>query len=154
MLKVVSKGICVLLILLMLSLIYFQFVPFWSAEDDTASISEFIWQPSDHKSIKRDFKANVDNNFSMNDVYAGPALVLIFGIVAIILCVVFFGEIYSYLASVAIGLIGMWSYHSHAVFRCGANWQLHFGTAVAIAVAGIVGLILCLLPLIKKAMRR
>lgn len=151
MLKVVSKGICVLLILLMLILIYFQFVPFWTAEDDTASISEFIWQPSDHKTIKRDFKANVDKNFNMNDIYAGPVLVLVSGILAIVLCIVFFGRIYACLASAMVGVIGIWCYHSHAVFQLGANWQLHFAIAIAIAVIGAIGAMLCALTFFKNA---
>ena len=136
-----TRCLCVLLIIMMLGLLICQFVPFWTVEDDTASISQFIWKPSDHKTINRDFKANVDKNFSMNDVYTGPVLFLVLGAVSVIISMFFMGRLYAFLSSAVTGFSGIYLYLSHPIFRMGTNWYIHFGVAIAILTFSVIGLL-------------
>lgn len=61
---------------LALALLVCQFVPFWTVNEKTLSIAEYIWLPTYNKDVMRVFAAEYPEFASMNAFGGAPLLVL------------------------------------------------------------------------------
>lgn len=88
-LSLVSRICCFLCVALMLALIIIQFVPYWTVEEETVSMAEMIWFPTEHKDItkvwKKEMKA-LDSEFKMNGLVPMPILSMAAAGIGIFVC--------------------------------------------------------------------
>lgn len=70
---------------LTLALLVCQFVPFWTFEGKSISISQYIWLPWTLKDLTREFAANVQSDFALNDLGPAPIILLAAGGVTVFL---------------------------------------------------------------------
>ncbi len=149
--KTVTRVVSILVAIMMLALLAMQFMPFWSAKDDSASIQGFIWAPGEHKALEKFFKGEYsdlyESRYVINGFYMMPVIVFICSIAGTVMCLTKPCEWIWYLLPVICGFFGVWGYLSQPMFQLGPNWIIHLVLCIAVAVVGLIGLICNLLSL-------
>ena len=141
------KYISFALAVLILGLLVMQFLPFWTTEKETVSMNEYLWMPNEHKSVTKLFKAELDDKkFDPIKIVLWPVLTLVLGVAGIVLCILKRGEFLPCLMTVLCGATGVLTYVTNPVYQMGANWQLHAAVAAVVLVAGLVSVVIHLIP--------
>jgi hypothetical protein len=141
------KYISFALAVLILGLLVMQFLPFWTTEKETVSINDYLWMPNEHKSVTKLFKAELDDKkFDPIKIVLWPVLTLVLGVAGIVLCILKRGEFLPCLMTVLCGATGVLTYFTNPVYQMGANWQLHAAVAAVVLVAGLVSVVIHLIP--------
>lgn len=141
------KYISFALAVLILGLLVMQFLPFWTTEKETVSMNEYLWMPNEHKSVTKLFKAELDDKkFDPIKIVLWPVLTLVLGVAGIVLCILKRGEFLPCLMTVLCGATGVLTYFTNPVYQMGANWQLHAAVAAVVLVAGLVSVVIHLIP--------
>ena len=172
--KVNYSRICnYICVVLMLCLLATQFLPFWECvdcdvcEDGMASISDYFWNPREHKSLKKSmtrvykdyFGENiVDANGKPFEFTANIVLISALGIFVSTLLTVFFGLVCGKKPIVAIfpligSIAGIYDYTTALALQVGQNWQLHLGLCIAVLIVSIISLT-GLIPEIKAKIQK
>ncbi len=150
----IAKIICIIAAVMMLATLVMMFLPFWSANEDTASVAGYVALPKSHSGInkffKNLFKSDFGIKFSMKYVYPMPVVVFFSCILGLFLCVKNFGKFLSFVLPTVAGIYGAQGYLLNIVFQYGMNWQLHMVICIVLAVVGIAGLVVCTLPVLKN----
>ena len=110
---------------LLLILLFFQFTPFWhygESGEAAASISSYIWFPTNHADLTAHLQSTVDADFVINDILITNILVLVLGAIGAVLCVVKAGEFIVSLLPAACGLSGIVGFLAHPAMRLGSSW--------------------------------
>ncbi len=148
----IVKIICVIVAVLMLAMLIMQFQPFWSANEDSASVAGYVALPKSHtglnKYFKNYFKTEYDVKFTMHYVFPMPVVVFLCCVLGLFMCAYKFGSFLSFILPTVAGIYGAQGYLMNIVFRMGANWQFHTAICIAMAAVGIVGMIVCCVPAI------
>ncbi len=151
--QTISKILSFVLVVVMLLMLVMQFQPFWSTEDDEASLAGYIWVPKSHRALTKYFKNMYKDEFNlvfnMNNIFPMPVMVFACCILGIIVSMWKPGKWFSFLLPVLGGFYGAQGYLSQRIFQLGQNWQLHLMICIAILLLGLAGLILSLLPMVK-----
>lgn len=125
--------------LLMAALLVCQFLPFWTVEEETVSISAYVWFPSNHNNVTKMLEAEFEG-YSINNLIAGPVLVLVLGAAGLVLCVLKREYALTALMPAACGAAGLWGYLSKPYFRLGEHWMLHVALCAAMLIVAVVSL--------------
>lgn len=132
--------------LLALALIVLQFIPYWHfGEGEAASISGYIWMPSDHNDLAKYFEESLGEKVDINNELGTPILVLVLGLAAAGLCCWKPQGMLPSLCGAAQGLAGVVGYLSSPVLRLGSLWGLHLALSIALLAWGVAGLALQLI---------
>ncbi len=153
----IAKIICIAAAVMMLATLVMQFLPFWSANEDTASVAGYVALPKSHtglnKFFRNLFKSDFGIKFSMKYVYPMPVVVFVSCILGLFLCVKSFGKFLSFVLPTVAGIYGAQGYLLNVVFQYGMNWQLHMVICIVLAVVGITGLAICALPVLMSIVK-
>ena len=110
-------------------------------------MNEYLWMPNEHKSVTKLFKAELDDKkFDPIKIVLWPVLTLVLGVAGIVLCILKRGEFLPCLMTVLCGATGVLTYFTNPVYQMGANWQLHAAVAAVVLVAGLVSVVIHLIP--------
>jgi len=137
---------------LLLVLLVTQFLPFWACDckdcaGEDISISEYVWFPDDHKKgLTKTLKDTYDKDFELNDLVLTPIVILVAGAIGVVMCATKAHKAWVSILPIIAGGMGVIGYLSDPVLQMGNNWVLHL---LAAAVVLIVGLIACVLNIIK-----
>lgn len=143
----IVKYISFALAVLILGLLVMQFLPFWTTENETVSINDYLWMPNEHKTVTKLFKEELDDKkFDPIKIVLWPVLTLILGAAGIILCILKRGELLPCILTVLCGTTGVLTYFTNSVYQMGANWMLHVVVAGVVLVAGVAAAVITLLP--------
>lgn len=140
--------ICVGLMALMLVL---QFLPFWSAGDQSVSINGFVWFPSHYSELEKIF-SGANSAYDINNLVGMPILQMVAAILGIILCLTKADLGLTALLPAVCGLAGILCYVKPEM-QLGAGWMLHLLVSVvmlAMALAALVLMLLDMKELVKK----
>lgn len=137
---------------LLLALVVTQFLPFWTAEEDTSSISGLLWLANSHKGVNTMAVKSIGGALTLTNFAWTPALVLVLSVLGIVLCALRF-KVSILVAIVALlsGLIGMYQYLAVPIFQAGANWMLHLVISIAVVIGALGSLAIAIVAKIKKA---
>ncbi len=151
--KKIAGILCIVVAVLMLAMLVMQFMPFWSAEEDTASINGYVWLPKSHKDLtnyfKDFFKNEIGIKYSMNYFYLMPVIVLVCCVLGLALCATKRGGLVSFILPLIGGIYGARDYLMNVLFQMGQNWQIHLALCIAMAVVAGLGIAVCILGKIK-----
>lgn len=148
--KTKTVRICNLLCaLLMLALVLCQFLPFWSANGDTASLQGYTWWPDDHKEVTNWFKSAVSPDFRANDVVIPTILMLVFGCLGSVFCLLQTKSCWVGFLPLICGGAGIWGYLTNPAYQMGSLWVGHLILAIAITALSIPMLIACVKTVIS-----
>ncbi len=141
--KLVAIILSILATALLLGVVVMQYQPFWSVDDETVSITDYVWLTKEHKDVTKHFKSymkdNYDIKYSTNDIATMPVALLLCAAVSLVVCVLKPGAWPHPLLVAGAGGYGAWGFLSQPLFQLGANWQMHLALCIAAAVVGTVG---------------
>lgn len=154
----------IICILLMIVLFVVQFLPFWTVGEGTEiSVFQYTAFPNDKaysKDFFKDIKAQlVDTGLmnaedtalkklAINDFVYPPALLALVSVFAFLFCPFKLGKPLGIAFNLAVGIIGIYMYLGHPIYRLGQNWIIGFVIALALAVLALVNAVLYF---VKKA---
>jgi len=137
---------------LLLALVVTQFLPFWTADEDSSSISGLLWLANSHKGVNTMIVKSMGGALTLSNFAWAPALVLVLSVLGIVLCALRFkAAILVALVALLSGLVGMYQYLAMPIFQIGANWTLHLVASILVVVGALASLALVILAKIKKA---
>ena len=148
--NIIAKCISYVLIVLMLALLVMQFVPFWTEGDGTASISDYIWFPREHKELNNALKAEFRKDYRINQYLVGPIALLVSAVAGILFSVLKRGKLNAFLLPLICGLAGYITYFTYAPYKLGSNWIVHAVLSVAILAVAVIGVAVSLFFTIKN----
>jgi len=119
---------------LMLALVICQFLPFWSANGDAASLQEYTWWPERHTALTDWFKTNISSDFRVNDIVMPTLLMLIFGCLGSVMCLIKSKSCLPVLPALICGISGIWGYLAKPAYQLGSLWFVHLMLAIAIVL--------------------
>lgn len=118
------------------------FVPYWHyGEGETASVNAYVWFPGDCKALESYLSKAVTGSFSINSVVWAPALMMLLGVVAAVVCLIKPDGLFSLIASIPFAALGIFGFAGVEALRLGSLWWLQLIVCVAL-LATDVGLIL------------
>ncbi len=148
-----SRIICIAAAAMMLIMLVVQFLPFWSANEDTVSVMGYVALPKAHTGINKFFqnmfKTDFGIKFSMKYIYPMPVVVFFSCILGIFMCVKTYGKFLSFVLPTVAGIYGAQGYLLNIVFRYGMNWQLHLIVCILLSVVGIGGMLVSVMPMLQ-----
>ena len=137
-----AKKLNILCVVLMLALTICQFVPFWSMDGQTASISGYIWFPEDHTDFTAHFEQIPGNeDFKVVNLVVYNAVIMLGGLASAVLCIWKPNSVWPGALGVLCGLAGTVGYASKPVFHLGAGWQFHLILSIFVLLAAAGNLI-------------
>ena len=137
----IAKCISYVLIVLMLALLVMQFVPFWTEGDGTASISDYIWFPREHKELNNALKAEFGKDYRINQYLVGPIALLVSAAAGIVFSVLKRGKLNSFLLPLICGFAGYTTYFTYAPYKLGSNWIVHAILSIAVLAVAVIGIV-------------
>lgn len=136
--KRIPKIFRLIVIVLGLALVLFQFLPFWSVNGESVSIFNYIWFPKNNKELTAMFQTLIDPSFTINSVGGAPIAALCFGALSVVLS---FTKKKFDLINVGIALaggIGALLCLFKPVFRLGSIWWGYGILGLPMVVASLV----------------
>lgn len=130
-------------IVLMIILLVCQFTPFWTYGEngETASIQDYIWNPTEYGDLEKYFKAEVSADYDINSILLMPILVLVLAVAGAVTGGIKIGHAWVGAFPAVCGLVGVWGYLSKAVFQMGSHWGLHLALCVVLLIIGVFNLV-------------
>lgn len=118
---------CIVCAIIVLLLLVTQFVPFWQTEEISASISSYIWFPSDHKALTSHLQEQLGKGFQVDSMVAGPVVLLVGSAVSLWLCIFMQSKWVAPIVALGTGLAGTIAYLATPALQLGNLWGLHLG---------------------------
>ena len=147
---VIAQCISFVLLALMLALLVMQFVPFWTEGDGTASISDYIWFPREHKELNNSLKEVFGKDYRINQYLIGPIALLVSAAAGIVFSVLKRGKLNSFLLPLVCGLAGYTTYFTYAPYKLGANWIVHASLSIAVLAVAVIGIVVAVIFAFKN----
>ena len=124
---------------LMLVLLILQFVPFWTYGEagETASISQYIWFPTDYSEVEQYIAASLGTDFSINQILGMAILMLVLSAAGFALCLAKPGQPLVSLLPTACGLTGVIGYLTSPAMQLGTGWVLHLLVCAGMLAMGL-----------------
>jgi hypothetical protein len=151
---VIAQCISFVLLALMLALLVMQFVPFWTEGDGTATISDYIWFPREHKELNNSLKEVFGKDYRINQYLIGPITLLVSAAAGIVFSVLKRGKLNSFLLPLVCGLAGYTTYFTYAPYKLGANWIVHASLSIAVLAVAVIGIAVSLFFIIKSKAKK
>ena len=119
-----------------------MFTPYWCYDKGkTASIYQYVWFPGDYKPLETYLSQTAVSGFNINDVVRAPALMMLLGVGAAVVCLIKPDGLFSLIASIPFAALGIFGFAGVEALRLGSLWWLQLIVCVAL-LATDVGLIL------------
>lgn len=144
--------ICNLLcVILMLALLVMQFLPYWLDKDNLeVSLAEYVWNPTDHKDMSKQFKANYQTfgvEYDINDLVTGPIILMATSVITAFLCTIHSGKSkYSWIPLVG-AAVNAYGFATNMALQYNSIWVVHFALSLVVVVLALVAIIV---PIIVK----
>lgn len=132
----VGQICCFVCAVLLLALVVCQFMPFWIAEEESASIQAYVWFPQENKDVGNMLTKAVDVN--LNDLVLMPIIVLVSGVVGAIFCAAMQKKVWAAICPLACGIAGIYGYLTQPAFQLGSMWIVHLLLSIVILLLGII----------------
>ena len=133
----------ILCAVLMLVLLVCQFLPFWSANGDTASIQGYLWFPDTHSALTQYFQAETGSDSVPNDIAIMPILVLAAGVLGVVMCLWRSDKTWTAIFPLICGIAGIWGYLTKPAYQMGTLWVLHLILCIVMTVVAVVSAAAC-----------
>lgn len=151
---VIAQCISFVLLALMLALLVMQFVPFWTEGDGTATISDYIWFPREHKELNNSLKEVFGKDYRINQYLIGPITLLVSAAAGIVFSVLKRGRLNSFLLPLVCGLAGYTTYFTYAPYKLGANWIVHASLSIAVLAVAVIGIVVAAIFAFKNRKKK
>lgn len=151
---VIAQCISFVLLALMLALLVMQFVPFWTEGDGTATISDYIWFPREHKELNNSLKEVFGKDYRINQYLIGPITLLVSAAAGIVFSVLKRGKLNSFLLPLVCGLAGYTTYFTYAPYKLGANWIVHASLSIAVLAVAVIGIVVAAIFAFKNRKKK
>lgn len=136
------KYLCALLLLVMIAT---QFLPFWSVEGQSVSISSYVWVPENYKSLTAGLRDQVGNeDFTAGDLVLTNLGIMLLSIAGIVFCLSAADKFWPLLISAAAGLVAIFGYSSQTALHFGGYWGMHLIPAALVLALSVCGVVLVL----------
>lgn len=146
---IVTNIVCTVLLLAMFALL---FLPTWQYEDGMLSAASYIGFPTEKITLLKGFKDTLGlKDFpSVNDVVTTPVVALLMAAVAVVVTFLSKKAPLAALAALVGGIVGVVGYATNPFYSLAETQMLLIITSAVTAVAGLVGIVLFALNLVKK----
>ena len=130
----------------MLALLITQFLPFWPCKDceecadGVASISDYIWFPSHHKSVTTFMQGIYGKDFAIGDIALFPVLILASSVLTIVFCTLKAHKSLMALIPFIGGISGVVGYLITPALQAGPNWIIALVLAALVLLCSMVAL--------------
>lgn len=137
--------ICLFLSALVLAAILVcQFTPYWTYPTEegeaSASISNYIWFPTENKAVDSYITGNVSAGYHINQLVVPVILVLLLSAAGLVLCLFKHTNAWTALLPLGCGLAGLYGFLCQEAFKLGTAWSLHVLLYAAAAILGALAL--------------
>lgn len=143
-----TKLFCIIAGALMVGLLVFQFLPFWTVKEKIYSMNEYIWFPDHNGAVTAAFKTIMgdlgfpkDDNF-INWLVLWPVMQTVFAILGLAIHVKAKGNGFMLLFPIACGVSGILGFTRHPILQMGSTWVIQLVISIVMIVVAIVGLVL------------
>jgi len=146
---IVTNIVCTVLLLAMFALL---FLPTWQYEDGMLSAASYIGFPTEKIMLLKGFKDTLGlKDFpSVNDVVTTPVVALLMAAVAVVVTFLSKKAPLAALAALVGGIVGVVGYATIPFYSLAETQMLLIITSAVTAVAGLVGVVLFAVDLVKK----
>ncbi|MBQ3222380.1 MAG: hypothetical protein IJB41_02070 [Clostridia bacterium] len=140
-----TRTLSVLCAAALLVMLVLQFVPYWNfateAGDASCSINGYVWFPRQHEDLTAYLQSQLGADFTVDRVYAIPAIQLITGALGIAFALLKPALPVGEICACACGVAGLWGYLTNPALRLGGGWALHLLVSALVLVAGVLSII-------------
>lgn len=141
----------ILCAVLLLAVLVTQFLPFWTVEEDTSSISGYLWLANSHKVLGKQMTTWLGGATTLSNFAGMPALLFVLCVLGIALSALRIRSLLVSIVALLAGVVGTYQYLAMPIFQTGANWQLHLVFSILVLVGAVVSLgYVIALPFLKK----
>ena len=145
-----ARTICyIICALLMVALAAYEFMPFWTVGDESISLQRYIWFPYEHKEVTKMFIAEINSDFSVNDVVLMPIIHLVIGVLGAVLCLIKPKSLWIIVFPLLVSGSGILGYLTNPAFQMTSMWQVGLALSVAVGVTMIIPTIQCIQRIYK-----
>lgn len=124
--------------LLTLALLVLQFTPFWHYNGKSASINGYVWLYPQDTELMGWFTSQLGTTQNVNSIVISSVLVLLFGAVGTVLCVIKSNIGLIALLPAAASLSCIYAFAAKPVFRLGSTWSIQLVICLAILAAAVM----------------
>ncbi|MBE5783418.1 MAG: hypothetical protein E7329_08920 [Clostridiales bacterium] len=125
--------------LVMAVIVVLLFTPFWHFGEGEAaqavSINSYVWFPSDNTQVESYFQEALGEKPEINSVIVMPILLLIFGAIGTVLCILKADQPFVAVFPASVGVAGIWGFATVPALRLGSTWGIML--ALCIALVGL-----------------
>ena len=146
---IVTNIVCTILLITMFAVL---FLPTWQYEDGMVSLASYIGFPSAKQMLLKGFKDTFGLKAfpSVNDVVTTPVVGILCMLVSVVATILSRKLPLGSVAALIGGLVGLIGYATNPFFSLAETQMILIITSAVTAVAGLVGVILFALDLVKK----
>lgn len=142
-----TRTMSVLCAAVLLVMTVLQFVPYWNftteAGDASCSLGGYVWFPRRHKDLTAYLQGQLGADFTVDRVYAMPAIQLITGLLGIAFLLLKPALPVGGICASVCGIAGLWGYLTNPALRLGGGWALHLLVSALVIVAGVLSIMAC-----------
>jgi len=131
------KTCSILCAALMLVLILFHWMPFWTVNGESISLQEYVWNCTEHGEVTK-YLESVDAQFGINDFVTLPLFVFVAAVVGTVFCLAKPRSHWASILPAISGLLGVIAYLTDPALQAGALWVLHLLLCIAILALSVV----------------
>ncbi len=146
---IVTNIVCSVLLIAMFALL---FLPTWQYEDGMLSAASYIGFPTEKQMLLKGFKDTLGLNVfpAVNDVVTIPVVALLFAAFGVVVTFLTKKTPLAALAALIGGIVGAVGYAVNPFFGLAETQMILIIVSAVTAVAGLVGIILYAMQLVKK----
>lgn len=137
-------------VLMILVMIVMLFTPSWKYEtkervdgkmttvEKEPSIAGFVWFPSDHKGLVKEYEKASDTEFVINDEVTMPVLLMLLGVALGIFALVKSKSLIGPLSAFALGAYSIYGYHASDFIKTASCWNRNVLVSYVVAAVSLV----------------
>ena len=138
--QTIAKFICLLLVAVSIGLL---FLPCWTMNDQGVSIAEYIYRPSQYRSLTTSLRDTMGRK-KLANVIALPIFLLLAGCIALLAAgILRFKTKAPAVCCLCVGVLGSLVCLTNPILKCGSLWGLLLALYSCALLTGIVGTLLC-----------
>lgn len=149
-------------ILMILVMIVMLFTPSWKYEtkeridgkmttvEKEPSIAGFVWFPSEHKGLVKEYEKTTDAEFVINDEVTMPVLLMVLGVALGIFALVKSKSLIGPLAAFALGAYSIYGYHASDFIKTASCWNRNVTVSYIATAVGLVCVVAHIVVVILK----
>ena len=120
------------------------FVPFWECDGTSVSMFQYIGMPEDHSDLTQYIASQVGAGYAIGDIVGPTALQLVFGVIAVCLCVGKSEKMVGLLFTLVSGACGTWGFLTKAAYKLGSLWGIYTALCALAVVAALFGILMAM----------